>query len=331
MVVAVGPWSRHALVMTIRSRAFRLLLLTCSLVLVLGACGSAGSTASEATPTGDAAPTGRCDWQFNTVSFWNQYPPAEETGAHDHMGNAHGVQAWQPMDDWQDCARFQRQLDTMDEVIERYPTAQVALDAGCYRATIYIPGIAAHYVCTDNLSEDAVLDKPLMLLYGGSAPTAPIVGLSYMVYSDGPPNEQPDAPLWARYMPWHFHEGLCVDDAGLVIGGDQSDPGSCEARGGQVQGKTGWMGHYWPKNCPSPDGVFSSDNPRLDWTVGQFNDSPDNAPKTDELVAAPCQGSTMVIDPSGDDRFGKPVGYDDGTTAGDGHDHEHPESESASD
>ncbi len=293
-------------------------------MVALAACGSSGGTATEAAGEAPAAPAGRCDWQFNTTSYWSQNPPAEDSGEHDHMGNDHGAQAWAPMNDWKDCAKLDQQLAAMDDVIARYPTAQVALDAGCYRATIYIPGIAAHYVCTDNLSDEAVLDKPLMLLYAGSAPTAPIVGLSYMIYTDGPPNEQPDAPLWARYMPWHVHEGLCVNDAGLVIGGDQSDPGSCEARGGHVQGKTGWMGHYWPENCPSPDGVFSSANPRLDWTVGQFNDAPENAGRTDAIVAAPCQGSKMLIDPKGTDRFGKPIGYDDAAPlADDGHDHVH--------
>lgn len=257
------------------------------------------------------APTekpGRCDWDFNTVGYWAQNPATEAAGHVEHMGNTHGAHSWKPIVDTKQCATLDGEFAAMDAVVKQYPTAQAALDAGCYRATVYVPGIAAHYVCVKNFGPKAELDKPLMLLYGGSAPTAPIVGLSYMVFSPDSPSTDPNADLGAKYMPWHYHSGLCTNSAGLVIGGDNTDPGECAARGGKVGGRTGWMGHYWLDNCPSPDGVFSADNPRLDSQVGQFNDAPENAANTAALVAAPCQGSKLVIDPKGDDRFGKPKG-----------------------
>ncbi len=283
-----------------------------AVVVALASCGGGSDTkaADGGAPPAKEKP-GRCDWEFNTVGFWSQNPPTEASDHVEHMGNTHGAQPWKPIVDRKQCATLEEQFAAMDAVVEQYPTAQSALDAGCYRATVYVPGIAAHYVCRQNFGPKAVLEKPLMLLYGGSAPTAPIVGLSYMIFSDDAPNTDPDAELWAQYMPWHYHSGLCTNSAGLVIGGDNSDPGQCEARGGKVGGRTGWMGHYWLDNCPSPDGVFSADNPRLDPEVGRYNDAPEHAADTAALVAAPCQGSKMVIDPQGDDRFGKPKGMSD--------------------
>ncbi len=200
------------------------------------------------------------------------------------------------------------QIATMNGVMEKFPTAQDALNYGCYRATVYVAGIAAHYVCLKNITATPDAEKPLMLLYGGSEPTAPIVGLSYMMVVGGSPNKQANAPLWAQYMPWHFHEGLCTDKAGLVIGGDHTTKADCEARGGKVGGRTGWMGHYWPKSCPSPDGAFSADNPRLDWNVGSYNDDPKRAKQTAKLLRAPCAGSKMTIDAAGSDSYAKPSG-----------------------
>ncbi len=286
-------------------------------VLLLSACGSSDTTPAKATTTKAPEPTtttlpGRCDWEFNTASYWAKNPPVKPDDEVQHMGNEHGAQPWAPLTDTSKCDTLRSELATMDDVMAKFPTAQDALDFGCYRATVYVAGIAAHYVCIKHISGTPDTEKPLMLLYGGSEPTAPIVGLSYMMFTKESPNTASDSALWAKYMPWHYHEGLCTDPkTGLVIGGDHTPKDVCEARGGKVGGQTGWMGHYWPKNCPSPDGVFSADNPRLDWEVAKYNDDPTNAKNTKALLAAPCQGSKMVIEPAGDDRFGKPQGMSD--------------------
>ena len=268
---------------------------------------------------------------MNTVSYWSQNPPAVDHHGVTHMGNHNGPQAWAPLTKAVACQELQTSLEHMNAIVAKFPTAQDALNFGCYRATVYVKGIAAHYVCVKNYSKAADVDKPIMLLYGGSAPTAPIVGLSYLVFTADSPAATAGLPLWTKYMPFHYHEGLCTNAKGEVIGGDHSTKANCEAAGGHVEGRTGWMGHYWLNNCPSPDGVFSAENPRLDWQVALFNDDPKNAPKTASLVASPCQGAKMKVDPTGTDRFGAPTKLIDSanpqhdmthatTTANGGHD-----------
>ncbi len=296
---------------------------TLAAVVILGACGGAGeseprsadTTAAPATTTTRAAEPQRCDWEFNTVAYWEQGPPeaseGHEQGHGGGQGNEHGAQAWKPITDAGTCTELGGQIDRMEQVAARYPSAQDALDAGCFRATIYVPGIGAHYYCVAHNATGTDIERPTMLLYGGSHPTAPIVGLSYMVYEDTAPDEQAGSPLWARWMPWHFHEGLCIK-GGMVIGGDDSDEARCEAAGGTKAGRTGWMGHYWLPSCPSPDGVFSAANPRLDPGVGVFNDAEANRADPRALAAAPCQGSELVIDDDGADAFGPPTDMDQG-------------------
>jgi len=189
----------------------------------------------------------------------------------------------------------------MDSMQKRYPTAADAVAAGCIRVTIYVPGIAAHYACFKNWDDKMDVEKPEMLLYGGSQPWAPLVGLSY--YSTG--KTAPGAEWQFGMMPFHVHAGLCVKGT-LVIGGDGSNKADCEARGGKVMGQTGFMGHYWNPNCSSPDGVFSAENPRLTIGVANINDDPKYDPANGGdptiLQKDPCAGSTMTDKPP----FGEP-------------------------
>jgi hypothetical protein len=264
----------------------------------------------------------RCDWEFNTTTFWEAGPPEADDGhAHSHgspnesanppaagsdtVGNKAGLQWWKPMTNAADCAKMKADLAGMEAIAKKYPTAQSALDGGCTQVTLYVPGIARHIACFKYWMDDSLnVDTPEMLLYGGNEPWAPIVGHSYYTY--GP---QPGAEWQFGQMPFHVHNGLCVKGT-LVIGGDGSDKESCEARGGKVMGKTGQMGHYWLPTCSSPDGVFSADNPRLTMSVEKYNDDPkfDPAKGGDPSVlqANPCAGSTMTDQPA----FGPP------TTAG---------------
>lgn len=263
----------------------------------------------EAASAAAVNPDDRCDWEMNTVDFWAQNPPTASDGSHEHghgagngQGNEHGIQPWAPITDKAQCAELTADIATMERIAEALPTAQDAVNAGCFRVTIYVEGIAAHYICPARLRDGLKLEEPEMILYGGSQPWAPIVGLSYMVYQDTPPNEASSSPLWAKYMTWHFHEGLCIK-GGLVIGGDNSDQAKCEAQGGKKMGRTGYMGHYWLPQCNSSDGVFSAANPRLDLAVANYNDDPANQGK--DLVTAPCAGSAQG--PS-DEVFGRPGG-----------------------
>lgn len=260
------------------------------------------------------AAEGRCDWKFNTTEFWKRNPPASDEGGHEHehgtgngQGNEHGIQPWKPMTDPAKCSQLEAEIAQLEKVAMRYPTARDAMAAGCFRITIYVPGIAAHYFCVPNArSGIADIEKPTMILYAGSQPWAPVVGLSFLAGSAGNPALDPDAPLWVRYSTWHYHEGLCLA-GGQVVGGDNSDEAKCAAAGGRKIGRTGYMGHYWLPTCNSPDGVFSAANPRLDMAVANFNDDPANDPTNGgaiDLVKNPCSKSELG---SGlDDVFGPP-------------------------
>lgn len=257
----------------------------------------------------------RCDWDFNTVGFWNSNPPAaaDPNAVHTHshdpsasgggetVGNQKGTQAWKPLTDPAQCAQMKADLQTMQDFAKKYPTAQDAMNAGCARVTIYVPGIAAHYACFQYWDGKLDVNHPEMLLYGGSQPWAPMVGLSY--YSTGATT--PDSSWEFGQMPFHVHNGLCVKGT-LVIGADGSDPAQCASEGGRVMGKTGFMGHYWLPNCSSPDGVFSAENPRLDMGVANYNDDPKFDPSQGgdptQLQANPCTGSKMTAP----DPFGQP-------------------------
>jgi hypothetical protein len=256
----------------------------------------------------------RCDWSLNTASFWAANPPTAATGEmqgmdHGHgdtagagggVGNQHGQQAWRPLTDPAACARLGTDIARMEALTKKYPTAQDAIDAGCRRITSYIVGIAAHYLCVAQAVDGHLtVEGPEMLLYGGNSTWAPLVGLSYY---DG---AKPGTEWLEGQMPFHVHQGLCIKDL-QVVGGDGSDQATCEAAGGKVAGRTGYMGHYWRASCPSPDGVFSADNPRLDAGVAVYNDDPRFDPATGGdptvLVDRPCEGSKVARD-----TFGRPT------------------------
>lgn len=268
---------------------------------------------STATPTG-----ARCDYEFNTTAYWAQNPPLPVAGQgvmHHHdgaapadgtasaptVGNKMGVEPWQPLTNPADCAKEKADLATMAAFAAKYPTAQDAVNAGCVRVTIYVPGIAAHYACFKEWDDKLDVNHPEMILYGGSQLWAPFVGLSYYNYGPVAGSE------WQfGEMPFHVHDGLCVKGT-LVIGGDGSDKAKCEAEGGKVMGQTGNMGHYWLPSCSSPDGVFSADNPRLDMGVANLNDDPKYDPSKGGdptvLQKNPCAGSAMQDQPA----FGPPA------------------------
>lgn len=262
----------------------------------------------------------RCDWDFNTQTFWAADPPQVDDGSHAHshgspnesanppaegtpaIGNKAGLQIWAPMTDQAKCDKMKADLAVMESMAKKYPTAQSALDAGCIQVTMYVPGIARHIACFKEWMDNGLdVNKPEMLLYGGNKPWAPLVGLSYYTYGENPGEKWVDGK-----MPFHIHEGLCVKGA-LVIGGDGSTKEECEAAGGKVMGKTGLMGHYWLPSCSSPDGVFSADNPSLDMQVAIHNDDPKFDPAAggdpSPLYENPCAGAKSPPDTN----FGPPA------------------------
>jgi hypothetical protein len=187
------------------------------------------------------------------------------------MGHV-GPSAWTAMVDPVSCQRLSDELDLARDTAATYPTVADAVEAGYFRVTPYVPGIAAHYMNFGLVDGTFDITQPEMLLYDGTEPESSIVGLSYYVRLDG--QAQPTQGFTGDNDHYHRHFGLCVG-AGGVIGDSTTTDAECEARGGVKAGGTdGWMSHAWVvPGCESPWGVFSAVNPMLDGDLGQATTS----------------------------------------------------------
>jgi hypothetical protein len=164
------------------------------------------------------------------------------------------------------------QLDVVRSIIEKYPTAADAEKDGWTAATINLRGIAAHFLHGGpggflGIDDKFDVNNPEILLFDGTTPDSPIVGVSYLVAGDTPEG------FAGPYDVWHRHNAVCFAH-GLVIGeidgaqGSKIDIGSdgCKAQGGFVFPIANLsMIHVWMKpGFESSHGVFSHDHPQLD-------------------------------------------------------------------
>ena len=174
--------------------------------------------------------------------------------------HSHGVGVWQDISDPAEQAELQAQLKTAGTVIAQMPTAADAMAAGYFQVTPYVPGIGAHYLDPGLLTSDGFDPaKPEMLLYNGNAPTSELIGLSYAVLGDEPPEG-----FVGPNDEWHEHPSLCIVGT-LVVGPDSTPDELCESIGGSKGmpwEKPMWMGHLWQvPGWESPWGLFSGENP----------------------------------------------------------------------
>ena len=209
---------------------------------------------------------------------WLQWLAPQVGGDHDHDPSApddndgHGAhlgpQAWLAMVDADQCAQLAEELEVAREVALSYPTAQDALDAGYFKVTTYVPGIASHYMNFRYVDGEFSITEPEMLLYDGEGPDASIVGLSYYVLLQG--DAEPTQGFTGPNDHYHRHVGLCIR-GGLVVGDTTTTAEECAERGGvKALGGSGWMSHAWVvPGCESPWGVFSGANPMLDGALGE--------------------------------------------------------------
>ena len=154
-------------------------------------------------------------------------------------------------------AALASQLVDARAVVLRYPTVAHAEAAGYRLVVPYVPLIGAHYLRFDLLGAPFDVDRPAMLVFGGTDPDSAVVGLSYYVASPDPP-----AGFAGSDDRWHRHVGLCLNERLVVVGGERLSHAQCDALGGhKVNGADGWMVHAWVvPGWESPDGVFSAEN-----------------------------------------------------------------------
>lgn len=215
-------------------------------------------------------PEGERDERIATFVEWavNNSLEAENGPAEgdDPTMHSHGVTEWQDLDDPADQIALQAELQTAGALIPEMATAADAVAAGYFQVTPYVPGIGAHYLNIRLLQDDGFdPGAPEMLLYNGNEPTSPLVGLSYAVLGDDPPEG-----FTGPNDEWHVHPSLCIVGS-LVVGPDSTPDELCESIGGRkgmTFDKPMWMGHLWQvPGWESPWGLFSGENPTISFAT----------------------------------------------------------------
>ncbi len=227
---------------------------------VAGAPGHAHShnatTAALATQSVADTPCGRSG------------PPASEgqlsaESGHDHRGPVEE----KPVTDPAVRDQLAKQIAAARTVAERYPTVADGEKGGYLKSTPYVPCIGAHYTNVGLVRPSVDPAKPAELLFDGTSPDSKIVGLSYLVYSNGPPEG-----FAGTNDHWHRHSsngGLCIR-GGLVVGNEATSPSECAKRGGRktLLDKV-WMCHVWiVPGWESSWGLFAPEHPNLGGRIG---------------------------------------------------------------
>jgi len=157
------------------------------------------------------------------------------------------------------------QLDAAQVFALRFPTVAHAEFAGYRRATADLPCIGAHYVKWDiTAGEWGIVDgqfapaTPEILLYDGTSPSSPLVGVSYLMVSVG----KPDGFVGPN-DDWHRHRWLCLTDG--VVSGVGVPADACAGPTQRwLAGHDLWMAHAWV--VPGYDnalGVFADGHGKL--------------------------------------------------------------------
>ena len=102
----------------------------------------------------------------------------------------------------------------------KYPTVAAVQAAGWVQATVYTPGQGAHFVDPNRLTGPFDPKRPNFLMYNGTASTANLVGMMFLVDTGGTSTTTtPPAGFPGANDHWHNHGALCVRNSdGVVIG-----------------------------------------------------------------------------------------------------------------
>ena len=195
-------------------------------------------------------------------------PPASEGQVLDSAGHFHrGPAAQLPVDE-PTRLTLQAQQEQARLVASRYPTVADAEAAGYRQSTVYVPCIGAHYTNVA-LVIGFNPSTPSELLFDGTAPTARIVGLSYLILHSGgaPAGFAGPNDVWHQHT---FNGGLCMRQDGLVVGAESTTPAQCAALNGTKVPLTDvWMLHDWVvPGFECSWGVFASECPELGGRLG---------------------------------------------------------------
>jgi hypothetical protein len=206
----------------------------------------------------------------------------EQTGDDKGLGmlvnGHHGAMTIKPVDALTQ-AKLDGQLAVTREVAATYPTIADAVAAGYRRQGPYSPGLGIHYGRYNNMNADGVMDhedllNPMTIIYDGTEPTSKIAGFMYYSFA----GEKPEGFIGPNDH-WHYHTNTCIkpaaDGLDAPLGADQQvTRAQCEAVGGSLMDKTGWMVHVWTvPDYPVDEehgGVFGEHNPALTCPDGSY-------------------------------------------------------------
>jgi len=116
--------------------------------------------------------------------------------------------------------------------------------------------------------------NPLTIIYDGTEPTSKIAGFMYYSFAQ----EQPEGFVGPNDH-WHYHTNTCIkpaaDGLDAPLGADQEvTAAQCEAVGGNMMARTGWMVHVWTvpgyEVTKEHGGTFGEVNPDLACPDGSY-------------------------------------------------------------
>lgn len=162
-----------------------------------------------------------------------------------------------------DCRVVVSYLNTAADYAAQFPTVADAKAAGWIQATVWTPGQGIHFADPTRLYGPFEPERPNWLQYNGTAPSAALAGMMFLVDSGvTPPSGFPGANDH-----WHNHDELCIDaDATPFVIGEHVSDSFCEAMGGvNTDVSTQWMVHAWLPKYAGWDAtdIFNNNHPAL--------------------------------------------------------------------
>lgn len=149
---------------------------------------------------------------------------------------------------WDDCILLSHQLDEAETAVKDWKTRSAGEAAGFTSVAPYTAGLGTHHARGYGFLTNSVFDHkvPQLLIYGGNAGDAPLVGVVYSWAGTlAPPPAFAGGNDW-----WHLHTRLCYSSSdGAILGGAQDIPDDvCTSLGGYTQylpGSGVWLLHVW--------------------------------------------------------------------------------------
>jgi hypothetical protein len=170
-------------------------------------------------------------------------------------------------------AALQMQLIAARAAALKYPTFGDAKAAGYLLAGGFSPKTGAHMISIPNtLNPNFDPSNPGSLIYDGTNPSSPVIGVMYLANGINPPEG-----FAGPNDHWHRHSNTCIvyGPKGIQVPfpADSSvTKAQCDAKGGMFLRRTNWMVHAWVvPGWESKGGVFSHDNPDVVCKDGTLN------------------------------------------------------------